>query len=660
MKRRFFSISKIISAACLLTICVTANAQAPNTKMGSPTIEELSMTSYSQDPEAKAVILWEDSEVAMERHGQSMKIGMTFKRRAKILAEEGMDVADVTIRLRNNEGAIGRHDELGSLKANAFNLVNGKIEKTTMTNATISKQRLTPHVTQTHFVIPQAKAGSIIEYQYKLYIDDFTDIPTWYAQCKYPVLLSTFEVRLPDWFVFAFQQTGSTPCQHTQDFANSTQFNTVETKDNFRWENIPALPKDNEYLYCPSDFADKVTCEMKSVNIPGVIARTYSLEQVDVNKQLLDNPNFGGRLRQKNPLHKEMEEAGIAKIENVMDRAKATIELLKKKVRWNGGYSLTGTSLPKVLKEGTGDNADLNFLLMSMLREVNVKCHPAVMSLRSRGRLPLTHSSLESLNTFCVTIFENENTYHFYDSSAEDGYFDVLPSNMNVERCIILYDKPGDWDNACPQKKLKYTRMSSITAQLSADGLLSGECTTNYYNNAVLSYRNAWNAKNDSTAFVASLAESKEMTINDFHLTGANEFSSTLSEQFTFEKQLDGDDRFYLNPLIVNDFKTNSFTAEKSTMPVEFPYITSRMYNILITLPEGYQVEEAIAPLSVSLPEKAMSAQLIVNAREDAVEINCRFNVNRIFYAPEEYEGIKKLYNLLSSKCNEMIVISKK
>lgn len=650
---------KIFLMTMLWAVVLMGSAQTVNMKMGNPTMEEMTMTSYDEDPEAKAVILWESNVSYMQAVGNKLKLVMEYKRRMKILSEDALDAADVTLTMQDAVSTTGTRNEIHDLKATAYNLVDGKIEKTKMTNATVSKQRINDYVTQTHFIIPQVRVGSVIEYQYKIFFENYFDIPTWIAQCSYPVLRSDYNLSLPDSFVFSFQQAGAHACKHTEKEENNGGLRTMDKVHSFTWEKLPALPKDNEYLYCPTDFSDKVSCELRSISIPGVIYKDFSHSQEDVNKRLLNSEGFGGRLKQKNPLRKEMEAAGIADIKDVMERAKATVELLRQHVRWNGNYNLGGTSLTKVLKEGTGDNADLNFILISMLHDADVKCFPIVMSRRSRGRLPLSYSTLDALNTFCVGIVENDSTIHFYDSSAEKGYFDVLPTDMNVERAIAIYGDANDWDEISPQKAVNYRKMTSIVGSISEDGVLTADCNSSLQNVAALKYRNSWEEKNDSVAFLNALAAKENIEITAYSTKDRDAFSPNMEEHFSFTRQLEGDGKFYMNPLVFSFYQESPFKAESSSMPVEFPCLTSNVYSINIKLPEGYHVEENLKTLTVTLPENAGSAKVMGIGNGRNFTASCKVNINKLFFGADEYPFLKEFFDLLASKCSEMIVISK-
>lgn len=53
---------------------------------------------------------------------------------------------------------------------------------------------------------------------------------------------------------------------------------------------------------------------------------------------------------------------------NFEERIIHSFRLLKKKLAWNGRYNLYSKDLEKVIQKGSGSNADLNFILISILK----------------------------------------------------------------------------------------------------------------------------------------------------------------------------------------------------------------------------------------------------------------------------------------------------
>lgn len=112
---------------------------------------------------------------------------------------------------------------------------------------------------------------------------------------------------------------------------------------------------------------------------------------------------------------------------------------MKKKLAWNGRYNLYSKNLEKVIQAGSGNNADLNFIFISILKDFGLKAFPVVMSRRSIGILPINFPSLQKLNTFIVAVYdESRQQYVFLDSSMDTPAINILPVELLVNNARIL------------------------------------------------------------------------------------------------------------------------------------------------------------------------------------------------------------------------------
>lgn len=637
--------------ACLWV--VTSAAQSVDT----PLEDALKSSSCPFDNEASAYVISSDFDICMRARGQQDFLCITQTKRIKILKENGLDAANVEFLINDDESASGFHDELVDLKAVAYNLEDGKTVSTKLTKETISKQRLNSKLVAVRFVIPNVKVGSVINYSYQIYREAIFDVPEWLAQDYYPVGYAHCSIQLPGYVGYYYEQTG---CHRIDMQKKEVDNNSLHTKDmlfDFTCQSLPALPKNTDFTYCPMDYADKIIFEVSEIYHRG-IRRSFARKQEDVNRILFDSSVFGGRLKQKNPLKDEMAALGIAAIPDVMERAKATILLLKSKLRWNGKYNLVGTSLSKVLKEGSGDNADLNFVLMSMLKDAGVDCYPVVMSRRSRGALPVNRPSIDALNTFVVAIAENPTTMHYYDCSAENGCIDVLPAELNVSRAFLLYSS-RKYEEVNLQSVVNQRSNVTLALELSADGTLKGTRRNTFSGLAALKFRNMWSEKNDSTAFVADIEDANNISIEHFNTKGMTDFSPTVSYDYGFTSQQDGSNGYYIKPFAMPVFDANPFTAEESSLPVEFPSVGSYVMSVDIKLPEGYHLAEPYEPVSLAFPENAMTCKIILQETNSRVQGNCRMNINKVYFGVEDYPLLREFFDVLEKACSKMIVITK-
>ena len=429
----------------LLAITMTVNAQSiePNLKWGKPTDQELNMTEYAADKDADAVVLYHKTDVSYEFINNDFRVFYRVNTRLKVLKPEGKRLADGQIVYVENETNRTRHEIVSGLKATAYNMENGKLVKTKMERSMTSVERLDKNQLVTKFSVPQVKVGTVIEYEYRIESDFYGNIRDWYAQRDIPVLYTCYELSIPEWFTFNIEETGMNRMEKKEDsqpmtllFSGGTE-NILTNIKTFIGRNLPAL-KDDDFVWHATDYGDKVTAELAGIFIPGSVYKSYTSTWDDVDNQLLNDEDFGGRLKRSSPLKDEIIAAGIPGISDKKERIAAVWQLLKSRVRWNGDYAFWGKSASKVLKEGTGTNADINFLLINMLQDAGIESVPIVMRRRDSGILPLSHSSLKYLNTFVVGIQMDDSTMAYLDGSAGDGYLNVLPAKLLVSRARVV------------------------------------------------------------------------------------------------------------------------------------------------------------------------------------------------------------------------------
>lgn len=662
---------KTIVYMMLLAITMTVNAQSiePNLKWGKPTDQELNMTEYAADKDADAVVLYHKTDVSYEFINNDFKVIYRVNTRLKVLKPEGKRLADGQIVYVENETNRSRHEIVAGLKATAYNMENGKLVKTKMERSMTSVERLDKNQLVTKFSVPQVKVGTVIEYEYRIESDYYGNIRDWYAQRDIPVLYTCYELSIPEWFSFNIEETGMNRMEKKEDskpmtllFSGGTE-NILTNIKTFIGRNLSAL-KDDDFVWHAADYGDKVTAELAGIFIPGSVYKSYTSTWDDIDNQLMEDEDFGGRLKKNSPLKEEIIAAGIPDISDKKERIAAVWQLLKSKVRWNGNYAFWGKSASKVLKEGTGTNADINFLLINMLQDAGIESTPIVMRRRDSGILPLSHSSLKYLNTFVVGIPMPDSGMAYLDGSAEDGYLNVLPAKLLVDRARVVKktmalmpgNTPDIWVNL--QTNARGRETTTIQAQLSADGLLTGQKSSMLVDEAAAAKRRVWRLAKDSTEQIQKMQERDGIEIQSYRLEGRNDFSPTVKEELTFTKQCDAaGDMIYLNPFIFIPQHESPFTAAERILPIEFPYKQAEMQNVMITLPEGYVVEEAPKPIVIKLD--GATARIVCNVNGNMLNVQYVMNIDKTFFASTQYQDLKAFFDRVVESNKNILTIKK-
>ena len=376
-----------------------------------------------------------------------------------------------------------------------------------------------------------------------------------------------------------------------------------------------------------------------------------------MDKQLLEDKEFGGRLG-NNPLKTEMQEAGVADIADPVERIMAIYRLLKDRVKWNEKYTLFAKSADKGLEEGSGSNASINFILINMLRDAGFEAYPAVMRSRNKGFLTNARATVKEVNTFVVAIKVGDKL-SYLDGSIDDGWLDVLPAHLLVDRArIVSKDKPTEWVDL---RRVSESKSQSIVkGKLQADGTLQADIQTKYTGLEAASLRHDFRTATDSATFVSELAQELNCEIESLALTHHHGLGPDVERNMHVTKQYDAaGDIIYLNPWVLNVMSENPLTEEERTLPIEFPYIYTENLASVITLPEGYVVEELPKSLMIKSEDGKLSCVIASTSDGSTLSSRCQMQVGRLFFTPKEYPFVKSFLDEVYKRLQDVIVIKK-
>ena len=647
---------------CSLCMFSSVSAQQFSTKFGKVTNEEVSMTSYAPDTTANAVVIFKNGTADYDLSSNDFRINYVIEAKIKILKSEGTEYADIQIPYYNSDRNQLK-EIVNMIDATAYNMENGQVVKTKMKKEFIFRERINDKYMQVKFSIPSVKAGTVIEYKYRIQSDFYYQLKDWEIQEEIPVVYNSYDITVPEYFKFNFEMRGGSHINTDRKnipltfHINGQSLRCNGTNVQFQTKDIPALKSDS-YLWCPDDYKSQVNFELSAVEFPGAVYRSFTTSWEKIDELLLNEDDFGKLLKMKNPLQDEMK--GIA-LNNLTTDEKivALFSLLKQKISWNEKYALFGTEIKKNIKSGSANNADLNFILISMLREAGIKAYPVVMSRRSMGVLPFTHPSISKINTFVVGIENTDSTRVYLDGSIEGGFLNILPPVLMTNRARII-------DNSYQDKWIDLSALgksllrSTINATIDSNGNIRGDRVISAGGQHAANYRSHFKAAKDSTEYIEKRETKYNIKMLSYEQEGMKAFSPEVREKFSFTHTATASgDYLYINPIIFTHIDENPFIQEERQLPVELPYPHSvRMINTF-TIPEGYQVEELPKSQTVKMDNDDGSCLYRIAGTETHIQVTYAFTLNKTFFISEEYALLKQFWGAISDKSNEMIVLKK-
>lgn len=641
----------------------------PSMKYGKPSDEELNMTTYAPDTAASAVVLYSKVRARYDLVANEFRLTYNYEVKIKVLKSEGTSYADINIPFYSNVSNASMKESVNQIDACAYNLEDGKVVRTKMKRDLIFDERINKKYEQIKFSIPAVRAGTVFEYKYQIISDFYYNINHWEAQRDIPVVNTQYDIVIPEYFVFNLDMRGG-HALHAKDETETLSFNIQYQNGRielvsctgrhlrFIGENLPALRADS-YVWCPDDYRSGVGFELRGINFPGSIYKSFTRTWRDIDEMLLADDEFGSPLKMRNPFRDDMAALSLDRLTDRQEKICAIFTFLKNKISWNGQYGIYGSEVRKAVKNGTGSNADINFVLMSMLRDAKIPCYPVVMSRKTAGILPYTHPSVQKLNTFIVGIADTDSTFVFLDGSVTDGYLNTLPPVLMVDRARLITHL-GD-DNWVDLSHLgKNTLRSVVNASITADGTITGSRQAGYSGQYAAMFRKRYRTAKDSAEFISNIETEENIKVQQFSTKDVNSFSPKVTETLFFEKQASvNDNLIYVNPMIFLHVSKCPFIQTERHLPLEMPYTEQLMQVTQLTIPEGYVVDELPESMNMQTEDQQGYCRYNIQQQGNQVVIRYTFAYNKLLHTADEYKAVKSFWELVAQKNNEIVVLKK-
>jgi len=656
-----------ITANCLFSI-VALMSQELSLKYGKITKDELNMKVYPKDTTAAAVVLYEDGYTSFSYiHTIGFQITEEVKRKIKIFKQEGVEEATIAIPFyyKNSDN----NESISSIEAYSYNMEDGKVVKTKLDKKYIFEEETSKRYKKIKFSIPNAKVGTIIEYKYNRITNNIFLMPDWKIQRHIPVLSSFYEVKIPEYFYFnidmkGYEKINVEETSDIQQFSNNSgnygniQTFTASCRDiKYTARDIPALKNEN-YVWCANDFMSEIRFELKGTRYPNDFYKAYSNTWEDLEKALDTETDFTSNLKISDPYGDEIKALVAGKTDEI-EKIQLVYLYIKKRINWNESYDFMGANVRTAIKNGIGNNAQINIVLMSALKDAGIKSFPVLLSLRSRGRLPLSFPSLNMISTFIVGAETSEGKKVFMDGSATVGGLNTLPSELLVDRARIFDEEHTDkWVDLSSLGKNQH--ITNLMVSFDKDGTMTGVQNTLYLNQLAFSFKNNIHTSKDSTKYVEKFQTENQVTIDSLKFEDNNSISNVVKEQVFFTKKYDfTSDLLYINPMIFTHIAKNDFTQSDRKLPVEFNYPYVIQTSCSLTIPDNYKVEEL--PKSVRIIMVDNKGKCIYQVRQEGntLQMNYRFELNQAIFPQNQYPELKDFFGQVATKNAEMVVLKK-
>ncbi|MEJ7740013.1 MAG: transglutaminase domain-containing protein [Chitinophagaceae bacterium] len=636
-------------------------------KYGKVTAEDFDLSKYTFDSSASAVII---SDV-----GNSSFIGndkgwfsLNFKRqqRIKIINKTGFEAASITIPLYFNGKA---EEKLENLKAVTYNLENGKITETKLESSAVFKDKLSKNIVLRKFTFPAVKEGSIIEYSYNVESDFLDNLQHWTFQHDYPCIWSEYEVRIPQFFGYVFLNQGYKKFHvnnNTTSFqayriiqegaAMQSEYVTVNANVVVnRWvqKDVPAL-KEESFTSSLDNHISKIEFQLSEYRHP-LTPRQFMGNWITVNEKLMKDEEFGAPLLVKNNWLDDAMKTIIGKAGSPLEKAMLIYTFVRDNFTCTNYYAkYLSNNLKTIFKSRNGNVADINLLLVAMLRHENIDVDPVLLSTRDHGYTNELYPLMNQYN-YVIAEVRIDNTLHYLDATHSLG-FGKLGANCYNGHARVIGSSPRpvyfDADSLVERK------ITSIFMIYDEKEGLSGRMQTIFGYTESQGVREKIKTSGEADFIKGLKSASTELDIREAGIDSLKKLEQPVMVYCDFKMKMD-EDIIYFNPVMVEGYKENLFKAAERFYPVEMPYAFDETFVLNMEIPKDYTVEELPRSAKVSFNENEGSFEYMIAKQNDRVQLRSRVVLKKAYFTPEEYASLREFYGYVVKKHSEQIVFKK-
>lgn len=626
-----------------LIVCCGATAQSQN--FGAVPDNQLSLAVCPFDKDADAIVLLHE---AVSTYDDGYRLLTEHHVRVKILKEKGIDEANISIPFRSQDD----FETIGDIKAITINTdANGMQTNQDVERKSIFRQRNNAYWSEMKFTFPSVKVGSILEYKYTSTCRNYGGLDEWVFQSHLPVLKSRYQLYIVPHaeFSYAVRKSSSMPV----DIKKNEQGGSVV----FTMENIPGL-KQEPYMDARRDYLQRVEFQLAGY-IGAFDKKKYMTSWAEVIRELNNSPELAGQLNKN--LDGTEDFIKLAKQLPPLERMDAVYNFVRKNMSWNGINSrLSPGGIKSAWNKKSAVSGDINLILINLLKAADLEVYPMLVSERHHGRVDTNTPFVDQFNTIYAAVVINGKKYYL-DATNQFIPPRMIPPEILNTTALILNRRVGGLIRIADDS-LSYREYINVMAKVNEDGNVSGKAFFNSTDYARCHRLREY--KKDRQQYIKGLSKGPSaITIDSFSIMNETGDSLPLQNNFLYKGNLNKTGDYIFVPLnLFSGFTDNPFVADHRLTDINFGFRQSVGINCNISLPEGYAIDALPQSVRLVNPDKTIlfTRRLFRDEAHNVVVAMMSIDLNRSFYAADDYAELKEFYKKMFDMLNEPIVLRKK
>jgi hypothetical protein len=343
-----------------------------------------------------------------------------------------------------------------------------------------------------------------------------------------------------------------------------------------------------------------------------------------------------------------------------MSKLKKIHKYISTRILWDGFKEVTTSSpLRNVMRKEKGNSADINMILIAMLRSAGIKADPVILSTRSNGSLNQSTAILQQFN-YLVAAVTVDGKIYLVDATDPLRPFNQLPFDCLNDSGRLISKTESRF--VVLKNNEKFNNYYRINLTLDKDGNINGNLEMGSSDYSAYNIRKFIKLESEEGYFdfLRSLFPNTEMS--DFKLTGLHTPDSDLvfTSNIKISKgaQIAGD-KLILNPFVLSLISKNPYYSTERRFPVDLGCPVLENLSIRISVPEGFTLLELPSDITFTLGTDGGKYEFSCSKTGKDILISSNLNIIKTTFQTSEYPFLRGFYEKMLQKQAEIIILKR-
>lgn len=655
MKREQLLINLI--SLFVLFVPLSAFSQISSSELGKYSYEELQLKRYANDTIAEAIVLSDIGKSYFINEEGTFYLYFERTTKYKILSEAGLKYAEISIPFYTGDT---ESESIESIKGSTANWENGECKVIPLVTKNNFIEKHSEYWSSKKIAMPNVKVGSVFEINYLIKSPFIFNLRSWEFQSTIPVVFSEYTTKMVPFYSYTYMLQGASKFDDYKSYEDRGvpyRFGGLEYQNMiyiFTMRNLPAF-RDEEFITSSDDYIIKLKYQLATVYQLNGSKRDIMTTWPKLCDGLLDNESFGKYIKQCSKKAEEIILSLNVDTFSLESKAKLVDQYVKSNFNWNGYNSkFSNKTAKEFLLKKTGNSAEINLFLVSMLRAVGIDAQPVVLSTRDHGKIYSDYPFEDSFN-YVIARGVIDNEVVFFDATEPLCSYNELPSRCINDKGLVIQEDKVEW----AEIKSITGASSFYTFELFPDpinSIVNQKCKVVYNGFDAMNYRRKYVNSNEELrkSFLGDNVSNTDSLLA-FNL---NKIENPFELSFANNENLDFvDDKIIIRPFSDLTIDDNPMKQPVRKYPIDFIYKRTYKYRSTVTIPEGYKLIKLGEPLTINNDKITVNYNSFEKNKTIVVEAIYRFKKD--VYPASDYINLKIYYDMIIDKFNQSVILGK-